>query len=196
MQPSELRELLTTEDVTFLLKASCNLYSNIRSLSMGYVRDYVDRFPFLLAYPKVLFTFLDIIGTLYSELYFQYDSLSHVLRLPHSAQTLILPVEKARKQEIFKFLIKLLEELYIKGAIINETQLVSAFLEYAHRTVSSKTSDSLAHFGLSFFQNLYANYKNFDPSLCPKHSLNYLANLPEFNQQVEKLIAQRKSPLA
>ncbi len=196
MQPSGLREMLTIEDVKFLLKANCNLYSNIRTLSMQYVRSYVERFPFLLTYPEVLFTFLDIVGTLYNELYFQYDSLSHILRLPHSAQTLILPVEKARKQDAFKFLIKLLEELYIKGAIINETQLVAVFQEYVHRTISSQTTDSLAHFGLSFFQNLYANYKNFDSSLYPKQpALNYLANLSEFNQQVEKLIAQRTAHL-
>ncbi len=191
MQPSELKEVLTAEDVAFLLRANCNLYGNIRTLSTRYVRDYVERFPSLLTYAEVLFTMLDIVGTLYSELYFQYDSLSHILRLPHSGQTLILPVEKARKQEAFRFIIKLLEELYIKGAISNEAQLEAVFQEYVHTTISSQPIDSLAHFGLSFFLNLYANYKNFDGSLAPKEPLNYLVNLSDFNLQVEKLIAQR-----
>ena len=192
MHPSELKEMLTAEDVSFLLRANCNLYGNIRTLSMRYVRDYVERFPCLLMCSGVMFTFLDIVGAVYKELYLQYDSLSHTLRLPYSSRTLIFPVEKACKQEIFRFLIKLLEELYIKGAVSNEAQLVAVFQEYIYVTLSRQPSDSLAHFGVSFFLNIYANYKNFDGgSLVFRQPLNYLVNLSEFNQQVGKLIAQR-----
>lgn len=157
---------------------------------MQFLREYVTIFPFILTYQPVLFLFLDIIGTLYNELYLPFDSLSHVLKLPHTGQILILPVEKVHKDAVFKILIKLLEELYIKGALINEPELVGAFQEYVHKTISRQNIDSPANFGICFLHNLYANYKNYEVGLNEKLNANYLAKLPEFNQQVDKLIAQ------
>lgn len=190
-QPCPLREHLLTEDAIFLLKSSCNLYSNIRKLSMTFLKEYCDRFPFILILPNVLFALLDIIGSLYNELYFPYDSFSHILRLPHSNQTLVLPVDKARKQDAFRFLIKLCEELYIKSALINEVELIAVYQEYVHQTISAKSLDSFAHFGISFFQNLYANYKNYDPSMTKDHSFDYLENLEAFNKYARQLIEKR-----
>jgi len=191
MEPCSLRELLIVEDMIFLLKSSCNLFAYICTLSTNSLKGYSTKFPFILTRPTILFVFLDLIGTLYNELYYPYDSLSHVLRLPHSMQTIALPVEKARKQDCFRFLIKLFEELYLKAALINENQLVAVFQEYVHRTLATQTMDSMAHFGISFFQNLYANYKNYDPGAMEKQSFNYLQNLETFNLHVESLIAKR-----
>jgi hypothetical protein len=190
-QPCPLREHLLTEDGVFLLKASCNLYNNIRKLSMTFLKEYCDRFPFILIFPSILFTLFDIIGSLYNELYFPYDSFSHILRLPHSNQTLVLPVKKACKQDAFRFLIKLCEELYIKAALINEVELIAVFQEYVHQTIVVKSLDSFAHFGISFFQNLYANYKNYDPAITKDHSFDYLENLEAFNKFARRLIDKR-----
>ena len=190
-QPCYLREHLLTEDTIFLLKSSCNLYVNIGKLSTIFLREYCDRFPFILTFPGVLFTFFDIVGSLYNELYFPYDSFSHILRLPHSNQTLALPVKKTRKQDAFRFLIQLCEELYIKAALINEVELIAVYQEYIHQTISAKSLDSFAHFGISFFQNLYANYKSYDPAMTKDHSFDYLENLEAFNKFARQLIDKR-----
>ena len=190
MNPCAIKESLMVEDVMFLLKATCNLYTNIRTKSLQFLREYVTKFPFILTYQPVLFLFLDIIGALYNELYLPYDSLSHVLKLPHTGQIVILPVEKVQKEVVFKMLIKLLEELYIKGALINEQELVGAFQEYVHKTISRQKIDSPANFGICFLHNLYANYKNYEVGFNEKLTVNYLAKLSEFNQEVDKLIAQ------
>lgn len=186
---SSLRQHLITEDTIFLLKASCNLYANVRKQSTTYLREYCDRFPFLLTLPSILFTLLDIIGSLYNELYLPYDSLSHILYLPHSNQTLILPVDKAKKQDAFRFLIKLCEEMYIKATLVNEAELIAVYQEYVHKTISAQPIDSLAHFGLSFFQNLYANYKYYESEL---HPFDHIENLDSFNRSVQSLIAKSK----
>ena len=193
MKPCQLRDTLLMADFIFLLQSSCNLYPIIREISFEYLHKYSFSFPFILQNPRVLFVYLDIIGTLYNELFSPYDSCSHILRLPHSNIEIILPVDKAQKQNSFVALIKLLEELFMKAMLLNEAELIGVFQEYTHKTISSKSTDSLSHFGISFLQNLYYNFMSNEKRITEKVVLDYVSNVEALDRNVKKMIKESNS---
>jgi hypothetical protein len=71
--------------------------------------------------------------------------------------------------------------------------MIDSIKSYVHLTVSELSVDSYAHFGISFIQNLYANYKNSE-KLDASSNLNYFINPDEFNKFIQKKI--KKSNLS
>jgi hypothetical protein len=115
MHPCKIRVRLLISDVRFMLLSTLNLYSHIRSQSLTYLHKYCQTFPYLVYLPSILFVYLDIIGTLYNELHYPFDSLSHVLILCHSNERVILPPDKSTKHNVFTELAKLFSDMFLKG---------------------------------------------------------------------------------
>ena len=188
MYPCQMKENLISQDVCFLLKSTCNLFKVIRKKAFLYLEKYTSAFPHCLYIRIVMFTFLDIVGSLYNELYYPFDSLSHILTLPHSKQQILLTTDKKKKQKVFLCLVKLLSDMFLRCAILNESELTDTFRNYIHMTIAELSIHSFAHFGISFMQNLYANYKNCEVSMPTELISNCMPNTEQINQFMKKQI--------